>query len=64
MKIGQQVHLKFSPDCTGTVSAIERGRIRVTWPRRWAALDKNTTVHLPRERVWYDNVTALKALGV
>jgi len=63
MKIGQQVHLTFSPESKGTISKIEPGRVQVTWPRRWASLDKNTTVHLPRERVWYDNYTALKVLA-
>src|SRR6201986_5590356 len=31
VKTGQQVHLKFSPDVKGTISAVERGRVRVTW---------------------------------
>ena len=62
VKTGQQVHLKFSPDVKGTISAVERGRVRVTWPRRWATVDKQMT-RLPRERVWYDSATALKALA-
>lgn len=60
---GQQVHLRFDPEVKGTISAVERHRVRVTWPRRWAVLDKKTTVHLPRQRVWYDRETANKALA-
>ena len=52
MKTGQQVHLTFSPECKGTVSAVTRDRIRITWPQRWATIEKQT-VKLPRERVWY-----------
>lgn len=54
MKIGQQVHLIFDPDKTkGTVSAIEPGRVRVTWPRPHRGA--------PRLKAWYDNTTFLKA---
>lgn len=62
MKTGQQVHLKFNLEAKGTISMIERGRVRVTWPRRWSTVDKKM-VNLPRERVWYDNATALKVLA-
>ena len=54
MKTGQQVYLAFSPESKGTVSAVEKDRIRVTWPKRWAMIDKDKTVLLGRERVWYD----------
>lgn len=63
MKTGQQVHLKFNPEVKGTVSAVEADRVRVTWPRRWMTVDKKM-INLPRDRYWYDNVTALKVLAV
>lgn len=63
MKTGMQVHLKFNPECKGTVSAVERGRVRVTWPTRYATIEKQV-IQLPRQRVWYDNATALKVLAV
>lgn len=63
MNIGTQVHLKFSPDCKGTVSAVEPGRVRVTWPQRYATVEK-TVIKLGRTRVWYDNVSFLRAFAV
>lgn len=62
MKTGQQVHLKFNPEVKGTVSAVERGRVQVTWPRRWSTVDKKM-INLPRDRYWYDNAAFLKALA-
>lgn len=62
MKTGQQVHLVFNPELTGTVSAVEGRRVRVTWPQRCAAVDKQA-IRLPRERVWYDKATAAKVLA-
>lgn len=52
----------FNPEVKGTISAIEHGRVRVTWPRRWMTVEKQMT-HLPRQRVWYDNLTALRVLA-
>jgi hypothetical protein len=57
MKIGQQVHLTFSPECKGTVSAVEQDRIRVTWPQQWATVGKQVS-RVPRKRVWYDKSAA------
>jgi hypothetical protein len=31
IKLGQRVHLKFSPEAKGTVSRIDAGKFRVTW---------------------------------
>lgn len=63
MKTGQQVHLKFNPEAKGTISAVEKTRVRVTWPQRWATIEKQV-IRLPRQRVWYDKARAAIALKI
>jgi hypothetical protein len=66
MKQGQQVRLRFHTEITGTVSAVTKDRVLITWPRRWATMDNSQggdkMVHLPRQRTWHLISEAMKVL--